>query len=122
MTNSAARIEADARRFGRHSAKLPALLYCHGRFQRVTIVNVSQGGARVEGAFGVMPPDKVKLELLDQRQLKGVAVWAIGAKLGIAFDAVLAADDALLDTVRFTAPMQPDAEGERRLVLPAGRP
>jgi len=100
MTGSSGGVEKEARRFRRQSIEIPALLHCHDRFQRVCLLNVSRGGAGIEGAFGLMPGDAIKLEMIDRRMLTGVVIWAVGGRIGIDLDQLLAADDALLEPER----------------------
>jgi len=80
----------------RHPTKLHVLIYARGRFQTTTISDLSLGGACLRGAFGVMPHDKVSLQLLDGRKLNASVRWWVNGHCGVVFEHPLQPDDALI--------------------------
>ena len=80
----------------RYSVNIKALLYLRDRFQTTTIRDVSIGGARLEGAYAVVPGDGIVLQLNNGRKLSAVVKWWICGRCGIAFDSPLMANDPIL--------------------------
>lgn len=72
------------------------MLQLHGRFQRVIIHNISQSGLKLKNAYGLVPGDVVRVELVSQRTLEGTVMWSVAPYTGIAFDELLGEDDPLL--------------------------
>ncbi|MEM7748853.1 MAG: PilZ domain-containing protein, partial [Pseudomonadota bacterium] len=55
------------RKFSRQLVNMRAFLHFGGRFQSTLIRDLSQSGAGLRGAVGVIPGDRVSIELLDGR-------------------------------------------------------
>lgn len=88
--------EVGGRIYQRHPTRLHAILFCRGKFQTTTIHDLSQGGAGLTGAFGVMPRDEVAIEFLNGKRLTAAVRWWVNGRCGIVFDIPLQADDPLL--------------------------
>jgi PilZ domain len=84
------------RAYHRYATRLHAILWCRQKFQTTVIHDLSQGGAGLTGAFGVMPTDLVVLELLDGRRLTAEVRWWIQGRCGVVFNHPLQADDPLI--------------------------
>jgi PilZ domain-containing protein len=84
---------ARRRQHERRSAVITALVHCHGRFQTVSIQDVSTGGLQLQGAFGVAVGDQIEIELLSGHRLAAKVVWSLGSRIGAQFTPVLAADN-----------------------------
>jgi hypothetical protein len=80
------------RQHERRSAVITALVHCHGRFQTVSILDVSTGGLQLQGAFGVAVGDQIEIELLSGHRLPAKVVWSLGSRIGAQFTPVLAVD------------------------------
>jgi len=91
--------EADAdrlRKFSRQLVNIRAFLHFGGRFQSTLIRDLSQSGAGLRGAVGVIPGDRVNIELLDGRSISGKVKWWLAGNCGVAFDTALEDNDPLL--------------------------
>jgi hypothetical protein len=86
----------ERRPFERRQTGVEAILQVHGRFQRIIIHNVSQGGMKLKDAFGLMAGDIITVEVLSRRVLDATVVWSLSPYTGIAFDQPLADDDPVL--------------------------
>jgi hypothetical protein len=84
------------RQHQRFPTSLRAILYCRGQFQTTAIYDLSQGGAGLTGAFGVMPNDGVILQLLDGRQIDATVRWWVQGRCGLVFKQPLAENDILI--------------------------
>lgn len=84
------------RQHQRFPTSLRAILYCRGQFQTTAIHDLSQGGAGLTGAFGVMPNDGVILQLLDGRQIDATVRWWVQGRCGLVFIQPLAVNDTLI--------------------------
>ncbi len=84
------------RKHPRFPTNIRALLYCRHRFQTTVISDLSQGGARLTGALGIMPHDNVTIQLLNGREIKGTVLWWLNGHAGLAFKTPLAENDPLL--------------------------
>lgn len=73
-----------------------AILRSHDRTQTITIHDISSGGMKVQNAFGLIPGDRVTVELLTRRSFEGRVMWSVPPYCGIKFDAELADTDPLL--------------------------
>ena len=93
---SAAHQQTNRRRFARFKTRFNALVHCHGRFRTVSVEDVSQGGLGLSRTFGLMPDDRVVIELVTGHRLAGTVVWSLGCEAGVALDQPLAADDPLM--------------------------
>ena len=80
------------RQHERRSAAITALVYSHGRFQTVSILDFSTGGAQLQGAFGVATGDQIEIELLSGHRLAAKIAWSLGSRIGAQFTPVLASD------------------------------
>jgi hypothetical protein len=80
----------------RYSVNIRALLHLRDRFQTTTIRDVSIGGACLEGAYAVVPGDRIVLQLNNGRTLNAAVKWWACGRCGIAFEDVLLASDPIL--------------------------
>ena len=80
------------RQHERRSAAITALVHSHGRFQTVSILDISTGGLQLQGAFGVAGGDQIEVELLSGHRLTAKVVWSLGSRIGAEFAPPLAAD------------------------------
>lgn len=71
------------------------LLYKGQTHQTTRIVDLSVGGAGLEGATGIVEGDEIVIELLNKRQLKGKVMWWLAGRCGIAFADKLEPDDPM---------------------------
>jgi PilZ domain len=84
------------RQHERIPVNIRAILHLRGQFQTTTIRDLSVGGACLDGAYGVMPGDKVVIELTNGNKFSAEARWWICGRCGIAFAEKLAESDPLL--------------------------
>jgi PilZ domain-containing protein len=94
--SSAERSATEARRFERETIRKNAILYSHDRMQSVLIRDISCGGMKIQNAFGLMPGDATRIELLTRRCFEGTVAWSVPPYCGIKFDKPLTEDDPLL--------------------------
>jgi hypothetical protein len=80
------------RQHERRSAAIAALVHCHGRFQTVSILDISTGGLQLQGAFGVTKGDRIEVELLSGHRLTAKVAWSLGSRIGAEFSPPLAPD------------------------------
>ena len=73
------------RNIERTSARVPVLVHCRGRFQRAMITDYSQAGLQLEGTFGLIPSDRVLIELASGVQVPGRVEWSLGGQTGVVF-------------------------------------
>ena len=102
------------RQHERRSAAITALVYSHGRFQTVSILDISTGGLQLQGAFGVVAGDRIEVELLSGHRLAGKVVWSLGSRIGAEFSPALASDHPGLVALQRSIGGSPDT--------PAGAP
>lgn len=95
---AAAAVGVEGRASQRHGIRKHAALHCHDRVQTVLIRDISVGGMKIQNAFGLVPGDPVKVELLTRRAFEGTVVWSLSPYCGIRFKTPLSADDPLLAT------------------------
>jgi PilZ domain len=88
------------RAFDRRNTWVHALLRFEGRSQSIVVRNISRGGMKIEYAYGLMPGDKIEIELMAGRKLQGTVAWSVAAYCGVEFPAPLAEDDPVLETYR----------------------
>ena len=72
------------------------MVHCRGRFQRARIADYSQAGMQLEGTFGLIPSDRVVIELLSGTCVPGKVEWSLGGQTGIAFSERLDASHAAM--------------------------
>jgi len=70
-------------------------MHFEGRSQSVIVRGVSRGGIKIEFAYGLMPGDKIEIEL-SGRMLQGTVVWSVAAYCGVEFPSLLDEDDPIL--------------------------
>ena len=85
----------EARKFKRETIRKNAILYSHDRMQSVLIRDISCGGMKVQNAFGLMPGDAIRIELLTRRSFEGTVARSVPPYCGIKFNKPLE-DDPLL--------------------------
>lgn len=88
------------RTFDRRNTWVHALLRFEDRTQSIVIRNISRGGMKIEFAYGMMPGDKIEIELMSTRKLQGTIAWSVAAYCGVEFAAPLDEDDPVLETYR----------------------
>lgn len=64
---------------------------------KATVIDVNQGGARLEGLSGVKRGDRVTLQVLHER-VAGIVCWTTAHRTGIVF--TIPARTGLVDTLR----------------------
>ena len=84
------------RRHDRIITRVPAVLYVGKSFQITIIRDISPGGARLEGANGVLPGDAVEIKLVTGQSRSAVVRWWLNGSCGVSFDAPLEAGDPFL--------------------------
>jgi hypothetical protein len=67
-------------------------VHCHGRYQTVSIMDISTGGLQLQGAFGVTLGDRIEVELLSGHRLTAKVMWSLGSRIGAEFSPALAPD------------------------------
>jgi hypothetical protein len=87
---------AEGRSSERRGIRKHAILHCHDRVQTVVIRDISAGGMKVQNAFGLIPGDVVKIELLTRRSFDGKVAWSVPPYCGIRFDKPMSESDPLL--------------------------
>jgi hypothetical protein len=86
----------EARKFKRETTRKNAIFYSHDRMQSVLIRDISCGGMKVQNAFGLMPGDAIRIELLTRRSFEGTVAWSVPPYCGVKFNKPLSVDDPLL--------------------------
>lgn len=80
-----------------------AVLIHNGESRSVTLINLSGGGAMIEGAGEVMLWDRVELQLGSISRLEAVVRWIKGDRMGLEFaheTRIEADDEAVAETLR----------------------
>jgi len=80
----------------RFSVNIRALLYLRDRFQTTTIRDISVGGAGLEGAYAVVPGDRIVLQLNNGRKVAAEVKWWACGRCGVAFESDISERDPLL--------------------------
>ena len=83
------------RKAARFPVRIRAVLQTKQSFQSTIIQDLSLGGAGLSGAVGVVPGDRVSIELLDGRSITGQVRWWLAGQCGVAFDEPLDPNDPL---------------------------
>jgi len=73
------------RKVERTSTRVQVLVHCRGRFQSAKIVDYSPVGLQLEGTFGLIPTDRVQIELMSGARLPGKVEWSLGGQTGVVF-------------------------------------
>jgi PilZ domain len=73
------------RKAERMTTKVQVLIHCRSRFQSARIVDYSQTGLQLEGTFGLIPSDRVEIELMSGARLPGKVEWSLGGQTGVVF-------------------------------------
>ena len=84
------------RSFERRSTWAPAVVHFDDHAQNVIIRDISRGGMKLEFAYGLMPGDKITIELASARTLDATVTWSVAAFCGVEFFGLLAEDDPVL--------------------------
>jgi hypothetical protein len=84
------------RKAERTSTRVQVLVHCGGRFQSATVVNYSFVGLQLEGTFGLIPTDRVEIELMSGDRLPGKVEWSLGGQTGVVFFEPLDASHAAM--------------------------
>lgn len=87
----------------RRALRKHAILHCRDQAQTVLIRDMSAGGMKVQNAFGLLPGDAVRVELLTRRTFEGTVAWSVPPYCGIKFNTPLAENDPLLATYALQA-------------------
>lgn len=69
----------------RRPIRVAALVRCRGRRHRVTILDYSRGGLKIEGTVRVMEGERVTVELMSGDRLPLLVAWALGSHIGLQF-------------------------------------
>ncbi len=85
------------RKAARFPVRIRAVLQTAQSFQSTIIQDLSSLGAGLDGAVGVVPGDRVSIELLDGRSIKGHVRWWLAGKCGVVFDEPLDPRDPLFN-------------------------
>ena len=76
----------DARRYPRHSAGTrPASLTAAGEDYRVRVIDLSDGGAMIDGDVSLPTGSEVILRLLDREPLRAQVRWSVDGRIGLRF-------------------------------------
>jgi PilZ domain len=86
----------ELRRHDRVSVHIPAVVHCHGRYQKITIIDASQSGIRIRGCFGLFVGDRLMVEVPGTSLLSAKVGWAQADICGCSFLELVAADHQLL--------------------------
>ncbi len=81
----------------RYPAALPVVVTTPTGRQSAVLIDVNQGGARLEGVKNVMRGDRITLHVMNE-QVPGTIRWASAHRIGVAF--VMPARPALVDILR----------------------
>ena len=73
------------RKAERRATKVQVLIHCRSRFQSARIVDYSHAGLQLEGTFGLIPSDRVEIELMSGARLPGKVEWSLGGQTGVVF-------------------------------------
>lgn len=73
------------RLFERCNSWVHAHLHSGNRTQTIVIRDVSRGGMKIEYAYGLMPGDKVAIELNPARTLEATVAWSVATYCGVEF-------------------------------------
>lgn len=93
--------QANHRGGDRHRLDEPAVEIVHdGERRTVTLVNLSGGGAMIEGANGLMLWDRVFLQLGDCCQVEAAVRWIRGSRYGLEFAHETRIDGSREETAR----------------------
>jgi hypothetical protein len=84
------------RKAERTSTKVQVLVHCGTRFQSATIVNYSPEGLQLAGTFGLIPTDRVQIELMSGARLSGKVEWSLGGQTGVIFSERLDPSDSTM--------------------------
>ncbi len=82
--------------FERRSTWSPAVVHFDGKAQNVIIRDASCGGMKLEFAYGLMPGDKIGIELASERMLEGTVMWSVAAFCGVEFTSMLDEADPVI--------------------------
>jgi PilZ domain len=77
----------------RRSTWSPAVVHFDGHAQNVIIRDMSRGGMKIEFAYGLMPGDRIRVELASGRMLEATVMWSVAAFCGVEFPSMLEEDD-----------------------------
>jgi hypothetical protein len=78
-------VKSCRRKVERTSTRAQVLVHCRGRFQSAKIVDYSHVGLQLDGTFGLIPTDRVQVELISGARLLGKVEWSLGGQTGVVF-------------------------------------
>jgi hypothetical protein len=90
VTNRRSNVSQEAnspcrRKSERSSATILVLVHRRGRFQRAKIADYSQAGLQLQGTFGLIPTDRVEIELKSGVRVPGKVEGSLGGQTGVVF-------------------------------------
>jgi PilZ domain len=88
------------RTFERRSTWVHGVVHFEGRSQSVVVRDISRCGMKIEFAYGLVPGDKIEIELMSGRKLEGVVAWSVATYCGVEFPTFLAEDDPVLESCK----------------------
>lgn len=99
----------------RHSVRAEAKISYRGICSDAMIVDVSAGGLRLDGTFGLMVGDAVVVGLSSGYEATGRVAWSLGAMVGVEFPRHLGAEHSdflrLTKHLGVTIPLAPPQSG-----------
>src|SRR5262245_7475723 len=97
------------RKSERSAAMALVLVHCRGRFQRAKIANYSSAGLQLQGTFGLIPTDRVEIELKSGVRVPGKVEWSLGGQTGVVFTEPLDASHPVLAELAQNSQQVPQA-------------
>lgn len=110
---------ADARARLRREERTPirvhAILHVAPSFQPTVITDISRSGAGLDGANGVFPGARVRIELLSGEACEGIVRWWQNGRCGVQFATPLTTEGAFQVAIaRRTAKRRPEPDRAAR--------
>jgi hypothetical protein len=104
------------RRIERTSAKVQVLVHCRGHFQRAKIADYSEAGLQLDGTFGLIPTDRIQIELISGVRVPGKVEWSLGGRTGVVFSERLDESHPVMVEIA----QQANGPGDTKLQVRAG--
>lgn len=82
------------RQQARYPMRRNVLVHCRDLFHTAVLHDLSQGGCRLHGTFGLMPGDRIDIELMSGRIFSGRVAWSVGSQVGVALEHASCHDEA----------------------------
>jgi hypothetical protein len=87
------------RQHDRIPTHLSAVLYAGRSFRPTVIRDISQHGARLDGAIGIFPGDVVEITLIAGYSKPAIVRWWLNGSCGVSFDVPLDTHDPFLKSI-----------------------